>query len=98
MQSCRDGACQEATSRSRVFRIRGCLMSLPRRIYRVLLKAYPGEFRREYGPQMEQVFSDLYREAYERDGRRGIALLWALTISDLARTAVAQRIRPRAEH
>jgi hypothetical protein len=57
-----------------------------------------GDFRRECGPQMEQVFGDLHREAYERGGRRGIVLLWALTISDLARTAVAQRIRPRADH
>jgi len=57
-----------------------------------------GDFRREYGPQMEQAFRELYREAYERGGRRGIALLWALTISDLARTAVAQRGAPRADH
>jgi hypothetical protein len=73
-------------------------MSRSERIYRVLLKVCPGDFRREYGPQMQQVFGDLYREAYGRGGRRGIALLWALTISDLARTAVAQRIRPRADH
>ena len=68
------------------------------RLYGVLLKAYPGDFRREYGPQMEQAFADQYKEACERGGRRGIALLWALTISDLARTAVAQRITPRADH
>src|SRR5215218_4483920 len=68
------------------------------RLYGVLLKAYPGDFRREYGPQMEQAFADQYKEACERGGRRGIALLWALTISDLARTAVAQRITPCAEH
>jgi hypothetical protein len=73
-------------------------MSRSERIYRVLLKVCPGDFRREYGPQMQQVFGDLYREAYGRGGRRGIVLLWALTISDLARTAVAQRIRPRADH
>jgi hypothetical protein len=72
-------------------------MSRSQRVYRALLKLCPGDFRREYGPQMEQVFGDLYREAYERGGRRGIALLWALTISDLTRTAVAQRIRPRAD-
>src|SRR5215210_7210758 len=72
-------------------------MSRSERVYRVLL-AYPREFRREYGPRMEQAFGDLYREAYERGGRRGIALLWALTISDLARTAVEQRITPRADH
>src|SRR5215213_11754709 len=45
---------------------------------------------------MEQAFADQYREACQRDGSRQIALLWALTISDLARTAVAQRITPRA--
>jgi len=68
------------------------------RLYGVLLKAYPADFRREYGPQMEQVFADQYREACQRDGSRQIALLWALTISDLARTAAAQRITPRADH
>jgi hypothetical protein len=73
-------------------------MSRSERIYRVLLKVCPGDFRREYGPQMQQVFGDLYREAYGRGGRRGIGLLWALTISDLARTAVEQRITPRADH
>src|SRR5215210_7912925 len=72
-------------------------MSRSERVYRVLL-AYPREFRREYGPRMEQAFGDLYRDAYERGGRRGIAMLWALTITDIARTAVAQRIRPRTDH
>ena len=46
---------------------------------------------------MEQAFGDLYREACERGGSR-VALLWALTISDLARTAVAQRVKPRADY
>jgi hypothetical protein len=74
-------------------------MSRSERVYRVLLLAYPRDFRREYGLQMEQAFGDLYREeARERSGRSGLAHLWALTVSDLARTAVAQRIMPRAEH
>ena len=73
-------------------------MSRSKRVYRVLLLAYPRELGREYGSRMEQAFGDLYREEYERGGRRGIALLWALTISDLARTAVEQRITPRADH
>lgn len=73
-------------------------MSRSERVYRVLLKVYPVEFRREYGPQMEQAFGDLYREAYERGRRRGIAVLWTLTISDVARTAVAQSMTPRANH
>jgi hypothetical protein len=74
-------------------------MSRSERVYRVLLLAYPRDFRREYGPQMEQAFGDLYREeARERSGRSGLAHLWALTVSDLARTAVAQRITLRADH
>ena len=63
-----------------------------------MLLAYPRDFRDEYGPQMEQGFGDLYREARERGGRGGIAQMWMRTISDLARTAVAQRITPRADH
>jgi hypothetical protein len=75
------------------------LMSRSERVYRVLLLAYPRDFRREYGLQMEQAFGDLYREeARERSGRSGLAHLWALTVSDLARTAVAQRITLRADH
>lgn len=73
-------------------------MSRSERVYRALLRAYPGELRREYGPQMERAFRDQYREAYERGGRRGIALLLAQTISDLARTAVGQSGAPPADH
>ena len=72
-------------------------MSRSERVYRALLLAYPKEFRREYGSQMKQAFGDLYREARERGGKSGIARLWMLTIPDLARTAVAQRITARAD-
>ena len=44
-------------------------MSRSERIYRALLMAYPAEFRREYGEQMEQAFGDLYREAANEAGR-----------------------------
>ena len=42
-------------------------------VYRVLLLAYPKEYRREYGPQMEQAFRDLRREALRRGGGIGLA-------------------------
>lgn len=60
------------------------------RIYTALLKVYPKQFRREYGPQMEQHFRDLYGERC--GSRRGLVLLWTRTLSDLVPTAVAQRI------
>ena len=41
------------------------MMSHSERVYGMLLLAYPRDFRREYGLQMEQAFEDLYREACE---------------------------------
>ena len=71
-------------------------VSLSERVYQVLLAAYPDEFRRDYGSQMEQSFRDLYREERRSNGRTGLARLWIRTISDLVPTAVAQRIMSRA--
>ena len=68
-------------------------MSRSERVYRLLLLAYPGEFRREYGEQMEQAFGDLYR--VKRGEKGGITRLWMRTIVDVVRTVVAQRIIPR---
>jgi hypothetical protein len=72
-------------------------MSRSERVYRVLLKAYPKQFRREYGPQMEQAFRELYREQRERCGKGGIFILWTRAISDLVATALAERIRTNDE-
>lgn len=71
-------------------------MSRSERVYRLLLLAYPGEFRREYGEQMEQAFGDLYR--VKRGEKGGIACLWMRTIVDVIRTVVAQRIMSRTNH
>src|SRR5687768_14282522 len=71
-------------------------MSRSERVYRLLLLAYPGAFRREYGEQMEQAFGDLYR--VKRSEHGGIARLWMRTIVDLVRTMVAQRIMSRTNH
>jgi hypothetical protein len=60
------------------------------RLYSALLKAYPKQFRREYGPQMEQLFRDLYRE--RRGSRSGLVQLWITALSDLVPTAMVQRI------
>lgn len=66
------------------------------RLNGVLLRAYPERFRRDYGPQTEQLFLDLYRE--QRGGRIGHLLLWIRTLSDLVPAVVAQRIMPRTNH
>ena len=69
------------------------MMSRSERAYRLLLLAYPRDFRRRYRVEMEQLFRDLYRE--KCGSRSGLVLLWIRTLSDLVPTAVAQRIMVR---
>src|SRR5215218_4282732 len=58
----------------------------------MLLAAYPEEFRREYGAQMEQTFEDLCREERRKSEAAGFLRLWIRTILDLGATAFVERI------
>ncbi|OGT27970.1 MAG: hypothetical protein A2Z17_06555 [Gammaproteobacteria bacterium RBG_16_66_13] len=62
------------------------------RLYTLLLAAYPGRFRAEYGHHMAQVFRDVCRRDYRRRGLAGMTLLWARTSLDLLRTALEEHI------
>jgi len=57
------------------------------KFFQLLLLAYPGEFRREYGTQMTQLFRDCYRAEEHRPGR-----FWLSTISDLIRAAPREHL------
>ncbi len=61
-------------------------------IYRLLLRAYPANFRRDYGRDMEQCFRDACRDACRRHGVLGVVGLWISTLFDLANTAVSEHI------
>ena len=61
------------------------------RVYRILLSAYPKEFREAYGSQMEQAYRDLCREELDRAGTSGILGLWGRTLLDLVTSAFAER-------
>ena len=69
------------------------MMSRSERVYRVLLLAYPREFRRGCGAEMAQAFGDLCREEKRRGGAWGLVGLWFRTLVDLASTALAERSR-----
>lgn len=69
----------------RAYRISGA-------VYRALLRAYPEEFRRDYGAQMEQTFSDLRHGEFRNGGKIGVAKLWTRTLLDLVATAFVERI------
>ena len=53
-----------------------------------MLRAYPREFRVEYGPEMTQVFCDCYRES---NSRGTVVELWLRVIVDVIRTAPLER-------
>ena len=57
------------------------------RIYRVLLRAYPAEFRAEYGREMELAFRDLCRDNDARTFG-----FWARVGWDILRSAPALRV------
>lgn len=60
---------------------------IPARIYGFLLMAYPAQFRREYGPQMTQVFRDCYREQRRLGTQFAVSRLWVQVLVDLLQTA-----------
>ena len=62
--------------------------------YRVLLHAYPAEFRDRFGAGMQQAFRDRHRAAAER-GAAAVAGLLVGTIADVAVNAVALRFIQR---
>ena len=54
-------------------------------VYRVLLRAYPSDFRRRAADELVQVFRDEYDEV-RGGGRWALVLLWLRAGRDLART------------
>lgn len=62
-------------------------VDLSARLYRVLLAAYPADFRAEYGAHMAQFFHDRLRH---EPSLWGLARVWALTLVDWAFTFPAE--------
>lgn len=62
------------------------------RVYRRLLLAYPTEFRREYGTDAVEAFSDALSEARAR-GFGAMAALWLRTVPDVLIHGLTERAR-----
>jgi hypothetical protein len=58
-------------------------------VYRFLLLVYPSSHRQTYGLLMGQLFRDLCRDAYAKNGFFGLARLWLRTLPDLAASSMA---------
>src|SRR5262245_45400366 len=51
-------------------------------LYRLLMQAYPREFRNQYGEPVDQAFRDMHRDAFQQRGYLGVALLWFHVVPD----------------
>ncbi len=65
-------------------------LTLSRRVYARLLYLFPQEHREEYGPSMQQLFSDQLHEA-EGAGGKSVFALWLRTLRDLGVSAVKEQ-------
>ncbi len=52
------------------------------RLYRLLLAAYPADFRRDYAPQMDQAFRASCSDATRRHGAPGLLAVGLVTLGD----------------
>jgi putative ABC transport system permease protein len=62
------------------------------RVYRLLLRMMPFEFRGDFGSEMEEVFRDQRAEASHRRGAAGLFALWSETILGIFRTAPREHL------
>jgi hypothetical protein len=68
------------------------MVSLSEALYRELLHLYPSAFRREFGDSLQQLFRDCCRQARAERGIVGLLDVWARVGSDLAASALQERI------
>ena len=67
--------------------------TLSERLYRLLLLAYPAEFRHMYYQEMVQTFRECRRTALRQHGAWGMASLWNFLLRDLATTVVIEHYK-----
>ena len=67
-------------------------LRVSQRLYAFVLKAYPAEFRREYGPHMAQVFRDCHCAAENCDRPVVLMQFWLVTLLDLIKTAPKEHV------
>ena len=69
--------------------IRG--LSLSERLYRILLHAFPRQFREAYAADAVELFRDRYREEYRRAKGIGVLAFWGRSVWDAAINGMSTR-------
>jgi hypothetical protein len=62
-------------------------------LYKMLLFAYPGDFRLQFGSEMVTTFSDLISDEWEQNGLPGIARVWWSTLGEVFSAALPLQLR-----
>jgi putative ABC transport system permease protein len=68
---------------------------LARRVYRLLLLAYPADFRAAVGSDMEDTFLDRYRAVRSNSGLLRAVWFWCRTLWDTAASAIPEHKEQR---
>ena len=71
--------------------------SLADRIYGLLLRLYPRDFRAQFGAEMTEFFRERRESAWRTDGVFGIARAWSRAIGDVMRVASLERADATAD-
>jgi len=69
------------------------ILAVSGKFYRRLLKAYPHSHRLRFSDEMSQVFREVSKAIYEKDGLSGLMGLWLHTLADLLKTAFEERVK-----
>ena len=62
-------------------------------LYKMLLFAYPGDFRLRFGSQMVTTFSDLICDEWEHNGLGGVARVWRSALGEVFSAAVPLQLQ-----
>ena len=62
-------------------------------LYRMLLFAYPADFRSRFGAEMVTTFSDLICDELEHNGLSGVARVWRSAIGEVFSAAVPLQLK-----
>ena len=64
-----------------------------RGLYKMLLFAYPSDFRLRFGSEMVATFSDLICDEWEQNGLPGIARVWWSTLGEVFSAALPLQLQ-----
>ena len=67
-------------------------LSAARKLYQILILAYPRGYRRDYGPWMVQLFCDQYRTTVAAAQPGGLASFWLHTLADLVSSVLKEQV------